>query len=80
MLRKEVFFSHSLLKTSFRRTWQKNTHNLSAAGYSFFCGEKGIRTPGAREEHNGFRDRPVRPLRHLSLAAKIVLLGELLTK
>ena len=38
------------------------------------CGEKGIRTPGARKEHNGFRDRPVRPLRHLSgTNAKVAL-------
>ena len=30
------------------------------------CGETGIRTQGTREGHNGFRDRPVQPLRHLS--------------
>ena len=30
------------------------------------CGEGGIRTHGGYETHNGFRDRPVQPLRHLS--------------
>ena len=30
-------------------------------------GEKGIRTLGPQKEVNGFRDRPVRPLRHLSV-------------
>jgi hypothetical protein len=30
------------------------------------CGEGGIRTHGGDEPHNGFRDRPVQPLRHLS--------------
>ena len=29
-------------------------------------GEGGIRTHGGREDHNGFRDRPDRPLWHLS--------------
>ena len=29
-------------------------------------GEGGIRTLGTHEEYNGFRDRPDRPLRHLS--------------
>ncbi len=29
-------------------------------------GEGGIRTHGDHESHNGFRDRPVQPLRHLS--------------
>src|SRR5581483_10647035 len=31
-------------------------------------GEGGIRTHGTREEYNGFRDRPDRPLWHLSAA------------
>ena len=31
-----------------------------------FCGERGIRTLGPTKQVNGFRDRPVRPLRHLS--------------
>src|SRR5689334_8478251 len=31
-------------------------------------GEGGIRTHGTREEYNGFRDRPNRPLWHLSAA------------
>ena len=30
------------------------------------CGEGGIRTHGGRKDHNGFRDRPDRPLWHLS--------------
>lgn len=29
-------------------------------------GETGIRTLGPAKQDNGFRDRPVRPLRHLS--------------
>ena len=43
-------------------------------GFSMFCGERGIRTPGARKEHNGFRDRPVRPLRHLSRCKSIIFM------
>ena len=30
------------------------------------CGEGGIRTHGGYRTHNGFRDRPIRPLWHLS--------------
>ena len=30
------------------------------------CGEGGIRTHGGCKTHNGFRDRPIRPLWHLS--------------
>ena len=33
------------------------------------CGEGGIRTHGGDKPHNGFRDRPFQPLRHLSNAA-----------
>ncbi len=33
------------------------------------CGEGGIRTLGTRNAYNGFRDRPVQPLRHLSVCA-----------
>ncbi len=33
----------------------------------FFCGERGIRTPGA-SQHDGFQDRCNRPLYHLSSA------------
>ncbi len=29
-------------------------------------GEGGIRTLGGHEDHNGFRDRPIQPLWHLS--------------
>jgi hypothetical protein len=32
------------------------------------CGEGGIRTHGTTMQFNGFRDRPVQPLRHLSKA------------
>ena len=31
-----------------------------------FSGEGGIRTLGGPKDHNGFRDRPIRPLWHLS--------------
>ncbi len=34
-------------------------------------GEGGIRTPGDAKRHTGFRNRPVRPLRHLSGRAKV---------
>jgi hypothetical protein len=37
-----------------------------AGGVFFFCGERGIRTLGPAKRDNGFRDRPDRPLRHLS--------------
>ena len=33
--------------------------------YTLYCGETGIRTPGA-SQHNGFQDRRNRPLCHLS--------------
>ena len=33
------------------------------------CGEGGIRTHGGDEPHNGFRDRPIQPLWHLSSLA-----------
>ena len=35
----------------------------------FFCGKRGIRTPGT-SQFNGFQDRRVRPLRHLSFPHK----------
>ena len=38
-------------------------------------GEGGIRTLGTPEGLNGFRDRPVRPLRHLSAFEKRILIG-----
>ena len=39
-----------------------------------FSGEGGIRTLGSRKGYNGFRDRPDRPLWHLSkLQASIIL-------
>ena len=33
--------------------------------FSVYCGERGIRTPGA-SQHDGFQDRCNRPLYHLS--------------
>ena len=33
--------------------------------YTLYCGERGIRTPGA-SQHDGFQDRCNRPLYHLS--------------
>ena len=33
--------------------------------FNVYCGETGIRTPGA-SQHNGFQDRRNRPLCHLS--------------
>ena len=38
-------------------------------------GEGGIRTLGDHEDHSGFRDRPVRPLRHLSVRAANYSIG-----
>ena len=35
-------------------------------------GEGGIRTHGGPKDHNGFRDRPVQPLRHLSGVARLL--------
>ena len=37
---------------------------VEAAGWG--GGEGGIRTHGGPKDHNGFRDRPIRPLWHLS--------------
>ncbi len=42
---------------------------LSASAF-LICGEGGIRTLGTRNAYNGFRDRPVQPLRHLSVITK----------
>ena len=36
----------------------------------FFSGKTGIRTLGPGKLVNGFRDRPDRPLRHLSVISK----------
>ena len=35
--------------------------------YNIYGGEGEIRTLGGNKYHNGFRDRPVKPLRHLSV-------------
>ena len=37
--------------------------------YTLYCGERGIRTPGTLR-YNGFRDRHIRPLCHLSEGQK----------
>ena len=34
--------------------------------FNVYCGERGIRTPGA-SQHGGFQDRCNRPLYHLSI-------------
>ena len=39
--------------------------NPMSIGFSFFGGERGIRTPGP-VKINGFQDRRIRPLCHLS--------------
>jgi hypothetical protein len=36
------------------------------------CGEGGIRTHGGSKTHNGFRDRPIQPLWHLSVSGQII--------
>ena len=36
------------------------------------CGEGGIRTHGGHEDHNGFRDRPIQPLWHLSSGRSVL--------
>jgi hypothetical protein len=43
----------------------------------FVCGEREIRTLGTQKEFNGFRDRPVQPLRHLSVITMCSLLPAL---
>ena len=49
--------------------WRKKAFDLlktKKTPVGVFCGEGGIRTHGGPEGHNGFRDRPDQPLRHLS--------------
>jgi hypothetical protein len=43
---------------------------LSGNSITLFCGERGIRTLVAHKAPNGFRDRPIQPLWHLSEACK----------
>ena len=45
------------------RITKNNAYRLHP--YTLYCGETGIRTPGA-SQHNGFQDRRNRPLCHLS--------------
>ena len=53
---------------------QKRKEGTISSSFFFFCGERGIRTPGA-SQLNGFQDRRNRPLCHLSSksAAKVLL-------
>ena len=44
---------------------------------SLWSGERGIRTLGTRKGYTGFRDRPVRPLRHLSEWLSVLYYGRL---
>ncbi len=73
------FFSHPLPKTCFRRAWSKNNPPLTRVGiFCFALRRERDSNPRCPEEHNGFRDRPVRPLRHLSwLSAKIEFLCDI---
>ena len=45
--------------------WGKNKNSPALCAELHFCGERGIRTPG-RFHVNGFQDRRIRPLCHLS--------------
>jgi hypothetical protein len=54
----------SLLKASFQR-FAKLKKAPFGTPFSFFSGERGIRTPGGIT-HNGFQDRRIRPLCHFS--------------
>ena len=40
------------------------------------CGEGGIRTHGGHKSHNGFRDRPVQPLWHLSSTSRGLIIAK----
>jgi hypothetical protein len=40
--------------------------NIATKKYVTVSGEGGIRTHGGHKDHNGFRDRPIQPLWHLS--------------
>ena len=57
-------------KTSLVHHWAQKKRALSDSFFILFCGERGIRTPGA-SQLNGFQDRRNRPLCHLSNALKI---------
>ena len=56
-------------KTSLVHHWAQKKRALSDSFFILFCGERGIRTPGA-SQLNGFQDRRNRPLCHLSNAFK----------
>ena len=66
------FFFCPLLcpKTRLVHHWAQKKRALSDSFFILFCGERGIRTPGA-SQLNGFQDRRNRPLCHLSNAFKI---------
>jgi len=65
------FFIPPLTETSFGRGGIKKP-TPSGVGFCFVGGERGIRTPGG-VTLNGFQDRRIRPLCHLSgnAAAKV---------
>ena len=46
---------------------KKSVYNISFTRFNIFGGERGIRTPGPVTV-NGFQDRRIRPLCHLSAA------------
>ncbi len=55
-----------ILKTLGRPEYKKGCKSRNYLIYTLYCGERGIRTPGA-SQLNGFQDRRNRPLCHLSL-------------
>ncbi len=57
-------FSSQNISTKKKSPYIRNSFSFSR------CGERGIRTPGT-SRYNGFQDRRIRPLCHLS-AAKVV--------
>lgn len=46
----------------------------------FICGETGIRTLGPPKADNGFRDRPIQPLWHLSFVVQGYIFKRKITK
>jgi hypothetical protein len=64
------FLFFQLLEASFSRFQNKNA---PFQGQFCVCGERGIRTPGPVTV-NGFQDRRIRPLCHLS-GRKIIIAG-----
>ena len=64
----KTFISGYKKRTQFAKNVRKCVRNLhNSLIISVYCGERGIRTPGA-SQHGGFQDRCNRPLYHLSSA------------